>query len=249
MSARADAGAPLGPRIAAPPAAGVAALLVALLTTGMPARAQAPSAASAAVKLANPASRNCVAQGGSVSIESDGAGGRFGVCVFADNLQCEEWAMLRGECRNGGVKVTGYATPAARFCAISGGRYAVTAGSNTAAEQGTCTFDDGTACTAAAYFDHSCTRAPATAAANEIRARFACHAGRTLQATFVNGPPPSSVVLTLADGRTLSLPQVPSADGARYANTDESVVFWNKGNTAILQQDGRTTYDGCVAKP
>lgn len=111
MNARADAGARLGPRIAAPPAAGVAALLVALLTTGMPARAQAPSAASAAVKLANPASRNCVAQGGSVSIESDGAGGRFGVCVFADNLQCEEWAMLRGECRNGGVKVTGYATP------------------------------------------------------------------------------------------------------------------------------------------
>jgi membrane-bound inhibitor of C-type lysozyme len=44
------------------------------------------------------------------------------------------------------------------------------------------------------------------------------------------------------------LPQAPSASGARYANGDESIVFWNKGNTAFIEEGGRTTYQGCVAK-
>jgi len=35
--------------------------------------------------------------------------------------QCEEWAMARGECPVGGVKVSGYNTSAARYCAITGG--------------------------------------------------------------------------------------------------------------------------------
>ena len=39
-----------------------------------------------------------------------------------------------------------------------------------------------------------------------------------------------------------------SASGARYANPDESLVFWNKGNTAFLEARGQTTIAGCVAK-
>ena len=76
---------------------------------------------AAQTTLANPASKNCAARGGKLAMEKNPKGGEYGVCVFADNLQCEEWAMLRGQCRTGGVKVTGYATPAARYCAITGG--------------------------------------------------------------------------------------------------------------------------------
>ncbi|MEZ4519256.1 MAG: DUF333 domain-containing protein [Chloroflexota bacterium] len=71
--------------------------------------------ASATVGLANPASTNCVEQGGQVMIETDGSGGQYGVCVFDDNRQCEEWAMMRGDCPVGGLKITGYLTDAARF--------------------------------------------------------------------------------------------------------------------------------------
>ena len=60
-------------------------------------------------------------------IESRPDGGQYGVCIFDDNYQCEEWAMFRGECPVGGLRVTGYITTAARYCAITGGRYTVVA--------------------------------------------------------------------------------------------------------------------------
>jgi putative hemolysin len=69
-------------------------------------------AAPGGVGLANLASQNCVAQGGTLRIEERGDLGQFGVCYFEDNRQCEEWALLRGECPVGGVKVTGYTTEA-----------------------------------------------------------------------------------------------------------------------------------------
>jgi putative hemolysin len=53
-------------------------------------------ASSAAVERANPASENCAANGGRLVIESAGDGGQYGVCLFEDNRQCEEWALLRG---------------------------------------------------------------------------------------------------------------------------------------------------------
>lgn len=54
----------------------------------------------------------------------------------------------------------------------------------------------------------------------------------------------------LSDGRSLSLPQVMSGSGARYANKDESFVFWNKGNTAFITEgaSGEETYSDCVTK-
>ncbi len=80
-----------------------------------------------------------------------------------------------------------------------------------------------------------------------IRARFACDAGRTIAAEFVDAPQPR-VRLTLSDGRALTLPQAVSASGARYADVDERIVFWNKGDTAFLDEAGRSTYTGCVAE-
>jgi putative hemolysin len=109
-------------------------------------------------KLANPASVNCVEHGGSLRIERRPDGGEYGVCAFVDNYQCEEWAMMRGRCPVGGLRVTGYVTPAARYCAITGGRYAVVAGSGTADERGSCSLPDGKVCDAAAYYAGNCPR-------------------------------------------------------------------------------------------
>jgi hypothetical protein len=212
------------------------------------------------VGLANPASQNCVDKGGRLTLEKNRKGGQFGVCTFPDNLQCEEWAMMRGDCPAGGIKVTGFVTLAARYCAITGGAYKVTSGGNTAKEQGTCTFKSGRTCRATAYFDGTCTResnpraapsaratAQSAAVAKTIQAFFACDAGKTVNAVFTNGTQ-SSVKLTLSDGRELSLPQGMSGSGARYANSDESFVFWNKGNTAFIEENGKTTYSGCTTK-
>jgi dipeptidase D len=106
--------------------------------------------------LANPASENCVAQGGTLAIEERPDGGQFGVCYFEDNRQCEEWALLRGDCPVGGRKVTGYITPAARYCAITGGTYAISGDGGADDEQGTCTFNDGSSCDAWDYYNGQC---------------------------------------------------------------------------------------------
>lgn len=214
--------------------------------------AHAQTAPPTSPALANPASQHCVQAGGKLVIEKNGAGGEFGVCLFDDNRQCEEWALLRGQCRAGGIKVTGYVTSAARYCAITGGTYKVTGASNTPQERGTCTFAGGRRCDAAAYFNGTCAReAPRAAAAPTppatIKAAFRCAGGKSIAATFRNGKQ-SSVRLAMSDGRTLDLPQAPSASGARYANAGESIVFWNKGDTAFVEENGKTTYEGCTTR-
>lgn len=190
--------------------------------------------------LANPASAHCRDLGGNSRIERTPRGDQYGVCVFQDNRQCEEWALLRGQCPAGGLRVTGYVAPAARYCAITGGSYTVTSASNSATEQGDCKLPDGRVCSAAAHFDGSCT----AAAAAPIRAQFSCAGGKTIGAAFFNAAP-SHVELTLSDGRRLTLPQAMSGSGARYASADERIVFWNKGDTAFIDEQGRQTYADC----
>jgi dipeptidase D len=70
---------------------------------------------------------------------------------------------MRGDCPVGGVKVTGYATPAATYCAITGGTYAVTGNSGAEDEQGTCTFVDGSQCDAWDYYNGKCASEAAAA--------------------------------------------------------------------------------------
>ena len=58
----------------------------------------APEAAPPAIGMANPASVACVNQGGKSEVR-DSAAGQFGVCVFPDGRQCEEWTLHReGRC-------------------------------------------------------------------------------------------------------------------------------------------------------
>lgn len=110
--------------------------------------------AGSSSSIANPASENCIKVGGMLTIEKRGDGGEFGVCSFTDNLQCEEWTMMRGDCPIGGIKVTGYG-PQGRYCTITGGRYTVTGG-DAANEKGTCTFKNGKVCDGADYYNGVC---------------------------------------------------------------------------------------------
>lgn len=54
-----------------------------------------------AVGIANPASVHCEEQGGSLEIRTGQDGGQYGVCIFPDRSECEEWAFFRGECLPG----------------------------------------------------------------------------------------------------------------------------------------------------
>jgi Tol biopolymer transport system component/putative hemolysin len=132
-----------------------------------------PEQPQAEAAIANPASQYCVDQGGTLEIEARGDGGQFGVCFFEDNRQCEEWAMLHGDCPVGGLKVTGYITPAARYCAITGGTYAITTEGSADTEQGTCTFKDGSQCDAWEHYNGACgpgqAAAPTSAAGMTIQ--------------------------------------------------------------------------------
>lgn len=76
---------------------------------------------------------------------------------------------------------------------------------------------------------------------------YACSEGKTIQATYFN----NTVELQLSDKRNLLLIQGISASGVRYTNSDESITFWNKGNTAFIEEgpDNTLTYNNCVEKP
>ncbi len=142
----------------------ISAALLAAICLGSCAAPTPQPTAPPPVNIANPASLNCTEKGGQLVIEKRGDGGEFGVCLFEDNRQCEEWALYRGECPVGGRKVTGYITEAARYCAITGGEYHVTGQSNTDQETGTCTFQNGRACGADDYYHGRCTSATGTTA-------------------------------------------------------------------------------------
>jgi putative hemolysin len=133
-------------------------LAVALLGLALGACSRDPGPSSAsAPRLANPASEHCIAEGGQLRIETAGDGGQYGVCLFEDNRQCEEWALLRGECPVGGIRVTGYVTPQARYCAIRGGDYVVTREQTaTTPEEGSCTLPGKPACDALALYEGRC---------------------------------------------------------------------------------------------
>jgi membrane-bound inhibitor of C-type lysozyme len=75
---------------------------------------------------------------------------------------------------------------------------------------------------------------------------FACMDDKTIDATFYT----DRVDLALSDGRSISLPQTMSGSGIRYANPDETFVFWSKGDTAFVTEgaDETETYSNCVTK-
>ncbi len=70
---------------------------------------------------------------------------------------------------------------------------------------------------------------------------YACDTQKSVHAVYRD----KSVELKLSDGRHLTLPIAISGSGARYANTDESLVFWEKGPTAFMTEGSTTTFANC----
>lgn len=73
---------------------------------------------------------------------------------------------------------------------------------------------------------------------------FNCAENKSIQAIFFK----DKVELNLSDKRNMLLLQAISASGARYANSDESFVFWNKGDTAFVEENKNITFKDCVIK-
>ena len=73
-------------------------------------------------------------------------------------------------------------------------------------------------------------------------AEFSCDKSKSIRAVFMT----NGAEITLSDGRTMNLSQAVSADGGRYANSDESFVFWTKGKGAFVNENGTTTYANCI---
>jgi membrane-bound inhibitor of C-type lysozyme len=78
------------------------------------------------------------------------------------------------------------------------------------------------------------------------KVKYACVDSKTIEAAYFA----DKVDVTLSDGRSMSLPQTMSGSGARYANADESFVFWNKGDTAFITEgtdpNAPPTFADCV---
>lgn len=100
------------------------------------------------------------------------------------------------------------------------------------------------------------TTTPLSSAQPELvgTATYTCNNGKTITAQFfaavgASAPTLGNVSITLSDGRSLSLPQTMSASGIRYANTNETFVFWSKGNTAFIEEGSthEQTYQNCVS--
>jgi putative hemolysin len=118
----------------------------------------AQPAADSPLQRVNPAAAHCIDVGGRLVVEKRPDGSEFGVCHFEDNRQCEEWALLRGECPVGGRRITGYATQAGRYCAITGGQYTDVTGNDARDERGNCLLPDDRKCEAEAYWRGTCSR-------------------------------------------------------------------------------------------
>ena len=79
---------------------GILLLVVLSLLVGC-ASAQTTVQPTAEPGIANPASVYCEEHGGELEIRTGDDGGEYGVCVFSDGSECEEWAFFRGECGPG----------------------------------------------------------------------------------------------------------------------------------------------------
>lgn len=50
------------------------------------------------------------------------------------------------------------------------------------------------------------------------------------------------------DGKIHELRVGISGSGVRYVNDEETYIFWNKGNSAFIEENGTTTHEACELK-
>jgi membrane-bound inhibitor of C-type lysozyme len=101
-------------------------------------------------------------------------------------------------------------------------------------------------------------------------ATYTCDKGKRITASYYHGPeapkslegesasssqdgpptPTGSVDVSIDGAARTTLAQTLSADGARYANSDESLVLWNKGTTALIMRNNTMdlNYTNCAIR-
>ncbi|MEX1014756.1 MAG: META domain-containing protein, partial [Candidatus Paceibacterota bacterium] len=76
---------------------------------------------------------------------------------------------------------------------------------------------------------------------------FTCNRGEVFTVKY-SGSNNNTANLTLNE-QDYSLEKVVSDSGTRYANEDESFVFWEQQGEALIMIEGDVVYDGCVSEP
>jgi membrane-bound inhibitor of C-type lysozyme len=74
------------------------------------------------------------------------------------------------------------------------------------------------------------------------RTTYVCENNFSVDVVFTG----NLALLTLPDGKELSLTQTVAASGVRFANQDESFIFWTKGPSASIQEGATVTYNDCI---
>ena len=113
--------------------------------------------------MANPASAYCEEQGFKLEIRTSQDGSQYGVCMFDDDSECEEWAYYHNECKPGDMDVApaptatsaGIANPASTYCAEQGGTSEIRTAED-GSQSGVCSFPDGSECEEWAFFRGEC---------------------------------------------------------------------------------------------
>jgi membrane-bound inhibitor of C-type lysozyme len=72
---------------------------------------------------------------------------------------------------------------------------------------------------------------------------FVCADNKTINAEFNDAN--DIVTLNLSDDGELVLARSASGSGTRYINRDETIIFWNQGESSYLEEDGVETYTNC----
>lgn len=117
-------------------------------------------------QIANPASVYCVEHNGTLEIRKDSEGGEYGMCIFKNGNECDEWAFFRGECGPEGNKSTQpnntqtdnsqvqIANPASVYCIEHNGTLEIR--ESKAGQRGICVFQDKSECDEWAFFRGEC---------------------------------------------------------------------------------------------
>ncbi len=115
----------------------------------------------------NPAAAACVEQGFVSEIRAAADGSQYGVCIFPDGSECDEWAYYRGECgpasQNGDIStptgtpapVADMPNPASAFCQEQGYQSEIRTATD-GSQYGVCIFPDGSECDEWAYYRGEC---------------------------------------------------------------------------------------------
>jgi putative hemolysin len=105
----------------------------------------------------NPASVYCEQQGYKSEIRTAADGSQYGVCVFPDGSECDEWAYYRGECgpETATTPSAGLPNPASVYCEQQGYKSEIRTAAD-GSQYGVCVFPDGSECDEWAYYRGEC---------------------------------------------------------------------------------------------